>query len=177
MKTTSFALTLLLTLTLTAPGWSAEITDTSQLASSLSTLSSAVDRLAKQLEREELQRQEDVRFRKLDLAIAYLNFRSRRIEALEREIGTQRSIRSRIEDNLPIVTERLRDLELRMQEYPQGAPQELKDAHADLLTQQELFRERIERIDETLVMKENLMYELQNQIRDVEEYVQRHLEM
>lgn len=177
MKTAIFTLTLLLTLTASVPSWSQDPLDTTRLASELGVLASAVDRLTKQLEEEKQQREDDVRFRKLDLAISYLNFRSRRIEALEREISDQRNLRSRIEENLPILSERLRDLELRMQEYPQGPPQELQDAHDDLLAQQELFRDRIARIDDELVMKENLMYELQNQIRDVEEYVQQHLDM
>jgi len=177
MKPVTCALALLLALAISVPGRCEEPADTSQLTTQLGVLATAVERLAKQLETEKQLREEDVRFRKLDLAIAYLNFRSRRIEALEREIDSQRNFRSRIEEKLPIVAERLREVELSMQEYPQGAPQELQGAYDDLLAQQELFRDRISRIDENLVMKENLMYELQNQIRDVEDYVQRHLEM
>lgn len=158
--------------------WSDDtLTDNSRLITELSLLSSAIDKLATQYEKEQERREDDLQFRKLDLAIAYLNFRSRRIESLERDINNQRSLRGRLEENLPIISERINELELRMQEYPQGPPPELTEAYEDLRTQKAIFSERISRIDDNLVMKENLMYELQNQIRDVEEYVQRHLEM
>lgn len=164
-------------LLLSSHGWGESSLEDSRLTSELSLLTSAIDKLASQLKIEQQRREDDVMFRKLDLAIAYLNFRSRRIESLERDISNQRSIRSRLEENLPLLAERLNEIELRMQEYPQGPPAELAEAYDDLKTQQTIFSERISRIDDTLVMKENLMYELQNQIRDVEEYVQRHLDM
>lgn len=157
--------------------WAQGLPDTTQLAKELRSLTTAIDKLTAQFDDDKQQRDEEVRFRKLDLAIAYLNFRSRRIESLEREISSQQSIRSRLDENLPIIAQRIRDYEIRMQEYPQGPPAELKEAHEDLLTQHQVIRERIARIDDNLVMKENLMYELQNQIRDVEDYVQKHLEM
>jgi len=177
MKSVLLLIFFTLTLLGPLPALSEPTGNETRLATEVARLTSVLENLSQQLDNEKQQRENDVRFRKLELAIAYLNFRSRRIESLERNIDNQRSIRSRIEENLPIVAERIRDIELRMQEYPQGAPEELTEARDDLLTQQTLFRERIARIDDDLVMKENLMYELRNQISDVEAYVQRHLEM
>jgi len=154
-----------------------ELPATDAVATELRQLTRTVEKIASQLEKQQLERQEEVRFRKLDLAIAYLNFRSRRIESIERDIETQRTIRSRMEENLPMLADRIRDLEARMQEYPQGPPEELQEAHRDFLNQTDILRDRIARIDDHLVMRENLLYELQGQIRDIETFVQRNLEM
>jgi len=148
-----------------------------QLASELRRLSASVDRLTERLDAQSKERQEDIGYRKLELAIAYLNFRTRRIESLEREIESTKSLRTRMEDSLPMFSERISELEADMQEYPQGAPQELKESHKGLLMQYTLAKERIARLGDQIILRENLLYELQTEIRDVEDFVQKNLEM
>jgi len=176
--TTRLSLIALLLLTLFSfPAAAQESPAAGELAVELRGLSKSVDRLAALLDAQSRERQEDVSYRKLELAIAYLNFRSRRIESLERDIDSSKAQRSRLEDNLPVFAERIREIEADMQEYPQGAPQELKEALKGIQMQYDLFKERIARIDDQLILKDNLLYELQTQIRDVEAYVQKHLDM
>ena len=160
-----------------SPVFAGEEISSELLAAELNNLTRAVDSLTAQLQTNQQIEADTGQYRKLDLAIAYLNFRSRRIESIEREITTQRNIRSRLEENLPLIDDRIREIETRMQEYPQGAPVEIRESYESLVGQREIIQERISRIDEQLVMKEDLMYELQSQIRDVEDFVQRNLEM
>lgn len=177
MKSWRGVLVLLTVMLISLPAPAQEPPGFDQLADELRRLSESVDRLSERLDVQSKERQEDIAYRKLEMAIAYLNFRTRRIESLEREIESTKSLRTRMEDSLPMLSERISELEGDMQDYPQGAPQELKDSHKGLLMQYNLTKERIARLGDQVILRENLLYELQNEIRDVEDFVQKNLEM
>ena len=109
---------------------------------------------------------------KLNLAIAYLNFRSRRIESLERDVQESRSAKAQIESTLNVWLERQQE----MLQSSSGLPsEEERLRNEDIQLRIDLIKERISRLDTEIVSLESRIYELQSQIDSVEEFVQKNL--
>lgn len=142
------------------------------VAAELQSLSASIDRLATALESQSGAGEQDVLHQKLTLAIAYLNFRSRRIESLERDVQETRSVKSQIESTLNVWLERQQD----MAQSDSGLLSEEERQRSDeIQIRIDLVKERIERLDDEIVGLESRIYELQSQIDSVEEFVQRNL--
>ncbi len=142
------------------------------VAAELRALTASVDRLSAILAAQAGSEEQDQLYEKLNLAIAYLNFRSRRIESLERDVQESRSAKAQIESTLGIWLEK-------QQELNQGSSglvsEEERLRKEEFQLRIDLVKERIGRLDTEIVSLESRIYELQSQIDSVEEFVQRNL--
>lgn len=138
----------------------------------LRTLSTAIDNLAKQLQQQTARGHKDVALQKLDIAIAYLNFRSRRIEMFERELQLARSNRNRLDD---VLEQFQREEESLPQSFDASQREAMQRAREELGFRRQVVKDRISRMDEEVILLENRIMEMQSQIDSVESFVQKNL--
>ncbi|MDO9079161.1 MAG: hypothetical protein Q7U44_00050 [Desulfuromonadales bacterium] len=143
---------------------------------SVEALTAAVNRLATALEAEQKNAGNKESLEKLNLAIAYLSFRSRRIEVVERDITALKNTRNNFEDAQRTWTERILALEERQKENMGGPNGDLSKMIEDSKTQMAAFKERQARLGEEIIQLENRNYELQREISSIEKFVERHLD-
>ena len=143
------------------------------VADELKTLSNAVDNLSRQIAKQSGNSEEETTLRKLDIAIAYLNFRSRRIEMFERELQTTRAHRNRIEDVLEQFKREENNLS---QSFASNQQDELQRAREELRFRQQAIKDRGNRMDEEIILLENRIMDMQSQIDSIESFVQKNLE-
>lgn len=156
---------------------------TAVLAASGSAGSSDVDRLAAAIERladlyedGRKQVQEDSLARKLDTAIAYLNFRSRRIERLEQDLQQLRSTRDRMDTFIMQMEEKRQLAEAEARSSAIDSSEEMEKRRREHELSVKIMQERIDRTDREIVMVENQVQDLQSELSSVESFVQRNLE-
>lgn len=143
------------------------------LAEELSGLAKAIDNLAQQITKETDSAEQGTSLRKLDIAIAYLNFRSRRIEMFERDLQAAKTGRNRLDDAL----ENFRLEDKKLQEiFDDSQKEALRRARDEMEVRQQAIKLRMSRMDEEIILLENRIMEMQSQIDSVESYVQKHLE-
>lgn len=147
------------------------------LAGEIQNLSTSIDRLAKLLEEQSKAGEKQTMFRKLDMAIAYLNFRSRRIEMLERDVRAAKNTKDRLEDILRHWQHREKQYENKIRNSPRSTAEETEQSREDAEYQSKTILERMTRLDGEIVALENRIAELQNQIDGVESFVHRNLEL
>lgn len=138
-------------------------------------LTAAVNRLAAALEAEQKSASNKQSMEKLNLAIAYLSFRSRRIETLERDITAMKNSRTNVEEAQKTWNERILALEERQRQNQGGVNDDLSRMIEDAKTQLAVFKERQSRLGDEIVQLENRNYELQREISVIEKYVERNL--
>lgn len=143
------------------------------IADEIKALSLAVDNLTRQIAQQAGGAKEETTLRKLDIAIAYLNFRSRRIEMFERELQTTRGHRNRIEDVLGQFQREENNLS---QAFASNQQDELQRAREELRFRQQAIKDRGNRLDEEIILLENRIMDMQSQIDSVESFVQKNLE-
>jgi len=149
--------------------------DAEIIALEIRNLSTSVDRLTQLLyEQKQKQEQADV-LRKLDIAVAYLNFRSRRIEMLERDRQNSHTTKTRLEDIIQQLENRLEQLE--NTDTEDGTADNNLTARKETLEQIKMLKQRLARVDDKLIDFDNQIVELRNQLDDVEGFVERHLEL
>ncbi|SHJ21797.1 hypothetical protein SAMN02745165_01842 [Malonomonas rubra DSM 5091] len=144
------------------------------IALEIRNLSTSVDRLTQLLYEQGQQKEQNEILRKLDIAVAYLNFRSRRIEMLERDRQNNQTSKNRLEDILQQLESRLEQLE---DENIGEQDEDNLAAQNDTREQINMFKQRLARIDESLFDFDNQIVELRNQLDDVESFVERNLEL
>jgi chromosome segregation ATPase len=140
-------------------------------------LTTAVNRLAAALEAEQKSASNKESLEKLNLAIAYLSFRSRRIETLERDITSLKNSRTNLEEAQKTWNERISALEERQKQNQGGGSEELNRMIEDAKTQLTVFKDRQSRLGEEIIQLENRNYELQREISTIEKFVERHLDL
>ncbi len=146
------------------------------IALEIRNLSTSVDRLTRLLYDQAVKNEEDAVLRKLDIAVAYLNFRSRRIETLERDLQNTRSTKTRMEDVIRQWEQRMELLE--QQSSDTSGPSGEAEVSRDEANQQlKMLKRRLAHLDSEILNYENNVSELQNQVDSVESFVERHLEL
>jgi len=144
------------------------------VAAELDALTVAVNRLATLLEKEQLREEELITFSKLSKAIDYLNFRSRRIEALERDLATARATRQNQEDLYNIWEERVRNCDDLSEEEKKLNPDKAKFC-IQAENQGKMLKARLSRQDEEIIGMENRLYDRQNELSAIESFVNKNL--
>lgn len=177
MFKTLIVVTTLLCTCLPQPAIAAEESLSAEIiALEIRNLSTSVDRLTQLLYAQGQQKDQDKILRKLDIAVAYLNFRSRRIESLERDMQNAQSMKTRLEDIIHQVETRLEQLEDASQDSSAARvanDQPRKEGQEQL----KMLKQRLERVDVKVLDFDNRILELRNQLDDVEGFVERHLEL
>ena len=152
-----------------------ESADAEIIALEIRNLSTSVDRLTRLLYDQSQQKQQDAVLRKLDIAVAYLNFRSRRIETLERDKQRANSTRTRFEDVIRQWEQRLEALEEQAANDPGNTQSDL--SRDEVVDQIKMLKQRLARVDNEILDYDNRIIELQGQLDSVEGFVERHLEL
>lgn len=147
--------------------------DDAMVAKELRALSAAINSLAKKMEADVGSAQEDTSLRKLDIAISYLNFRSRRIEMFERDLQSARTSRNRLDD---IHEQFQREEESLSESFDANQKDAIQRAREELKFRRQAVNDRINRMDGEIILLENRIMEMQSQIDSVESFVQRNLE-
>ncbi len=114
---------------------------------------------------------------RLNTAIAYLNFRSRKIEMLERDLEHSRGNLERFEDFLMQLSQREEQLEDEARTESGETLQAIEQAKEEVAGRKKLITMRKERLDSEILDLEIKIADLQNQIDSVEAFVQENLDM
>lgn len=144
------------------------------IADEIKSLTAAVDKLTAQMSKQAVDSKEAVTLRKLDIAISYLNFRSRRIEMFERDLQSTRANRNRIEDAM----EQFRREEDNLsQAFDSNQQENLQRAREELRFRRQAINARANRLDEEIILLENRIMDMQSQLDSVESFVQKNLDV
>lgn len=143
------------------------------VADELKTLSNAVDNLSRQIAKQSGNAEEETTLRKLDIAIAYLNFRSRRIEMFERDLQSSRASRNRIED---VLEQFQREENSLSQSFDSNQQESMQKAREELRFRQQAIKDRGSRLDEEIILLENRIMDMRSQLDSVESFVQKNLQ-
>lgn len=144
------------------------------IADEIKSLTAAVDKLTAQMTKQAGEAKEEVTLRKLDIAISYLNFRSRRIEMFERDLQSTRTNRNRIEDALEQFR---REEDSLSQTFDSNQQENMQRAREELRFRQQAIKARASRLDEEIILLENRIMDMQSQLDSVESFVQKNLEV
>lgn len=145
------------------------------IAAELDALTVAVNRLAAVIEQQQSKGQDQAQLQKLTQAIAYLNFRTRRIEQLENNVVAARVQRDDLEQMLKSWHERTEELEVQLKSAQGQEREDLTRRLEELKSRNGMTRKRIARIEEDLVLFENRARELQSDLSEIEAFVERNL--
>lgn len=145
------------------------------IAAEIDALTVAVNRLATVMEHQQSKGQDQVQLQKLTQAIAYLNFRTRRIEQLEHDLSATRLQRDDLEQLSKTWIERIGQLDLQLKNAQGQERDDLSRRLDEFKSRNEITRKRLSRTEEELVMLENRVRELQNELTEIETFVERNL--
>lgn len=120
------------------------------LALAAQTLSDAVDRLARALEKEALQRTEDHESRRVTLAVGILGLRYRKIERLEGELRDLEREEDGVKEGVTMIKAEIESLEEKSQADMTQAGAEERQQAAQYQKQIKFFEERQERLREQI---------------------------
>lgn len=163
----------LLFLSLSVPAFAAQHNLSEALvADELRSLAASIDNLTRLLNSRSQEEGQTTKLRKLDIAISYLNFRSRRIEMFERELQNTRATRNRLED----VQEQFHREQENLSQTFDGNQEAMKRAQEELTLRRQVIKGRISRMDEEIIMLENRVMDMQSQLDSIESFVQKNLE-
>ena len=150
---------------------SAEENDNNLLVSAVAQLSAAVEHLSMVMDKESNLKKDDDALRKLDIAISYLNFRSRRIEAVEKDIQQARTMKDRVEDFLTQMEQREKAFQDKARNDPSLSQEEIKQQQEDNSYKIQMMRDRMSSLDTEIIQHENKIAELQAQLNEIEKFV------
>lgn len=147
-------------------------------AGSLERIARALEALVRLQEQQTSnERREERQLRKLEIAISYLNFRSRRIELLDQDLNVMKSDQRRIEDALNTWQER-EDLLLReIEGKPSEQREDLELSLKELQLRIKGLEQRRDSLEEEIIIQKNRIVDLQDELTAVESYVQQHLKL
>lgn len=144
---------------------------------SVERLAIAVENLTRLFANQVTQNNQNQELRKLDIAISYLNFRSRRIELMDRDLSMTKNERDRMEDLTEQWRERKELLRTEMDGKSSEEVKELEQTLQDLEVRLKAFTQRLARLEEDIIIQENQISDLQSELNSVENYVQQHLQL
>lgn len=147
-----------------------------RLADEIGKLTAAIERLAELQESVRDQEEQEALSRRLDTAIAYLNFRSRRIEMLEQDLQEMRVSRNQMDTILIQMDEKGQLLIAESRSGTIGSTAEAAKVRQEHEMKIKLVQKRMHQMDQELMLLEIKIQELQEEISSVESFVQRHLQ-
>jgi len=166
---------LLITATIAFPD-QARATGDEKLAASIDRLTAAVEQLTNAQQQDTQTAQSNDLMRRLSLAVAYLDYRSRRIEALEMERSEIRTSQERFEDFIRQLERRETTLDENLRSNPQASREEAEQSRKELKDQKKMMTERIARGDSKLIQLDNEITELKSQLVPIERFIQDNLQ-
>lgn len=119
--------------------------------------------------------QEQLAANRLNTAIAYLNFRSRKIEVLERDLENLKKDKDRMQGFLDDLELRTGRLEEERHNNPNVTGQDFLAAQKELEQRRELVKKRLGEVESESLSLDIKISELRSQIDNIERYVQDNL--
>jgi len=171
----AFLAGLLLFTLITFPGETRAATD-EKLRQSIDRLTTAIEQLAKSQQTGTQSTQHDDLMRRLSLAVAYLDYRSRRIEALEMERSEIHTSLERFEDFIRSIERREEAIDENLRNNPQASRAETEQSRKELEDQKKMMTERIARGDSKLIQLDNEITALKSQLVPIERFIQENLQ-
>ncbi len=147
------------------------------LAAEIHRLSDSLARMQDILTSQQESAEEQLRLQKLNAAIGYLNFRSRRIETLERDLQSTRNVKIRIEDLLEQLAQQEEQLDADSQSSLNAKDGDRRQARLSLERQRSMLKKRMATVDGEIVEMETRLYDLQKQIEGLESFVEKNLKL
>lgn len=147
------------------------------LAQEIRRLADSIRQLEAGLQAQQNAFGEQLMLQKLNVAIGYLNFRSRRIEVLERDLQGMKSQKQRFEDVLLQLEQRDELLEAESQIGIDRRTSDVRQSREDIAMQRSMLKQRVERIESEIIEMETRIYALQGQIDSVESFVEKYLKI
>lgn len=144
----------------------------SVIAGEIRALSKSIQQLSSQLAQQPGVSAQDANLRKLDIAITYLNFRSRRIEMAERDLQAARTSRNRLED---VLEQFKREEDNLSRSFDSSQQATIERAREELRFRRQAIKDRGSRLDEEIILLENRVMDMQSQIDSVESFVEKNL--
>lgn len=174
VMTRSVVLTVVLGILLTVDVVDARVDPVAATRDDVRALTASVEELV-DVVRASLEERE--RYRKLELAIAYLQLRSRRIEGLERELRTTEDSRASTSEELARRREQLAELEARA-----GAETGRDAERTARMTEQlhlviETLETQLDRLERTAIDLQNDVTEGRRELQQFEDYVLENLDL
>jgi len=148
----------------------------SDVALEVFQMTQSMDELIELLKEDRQQRKGDVKLQKLEIAVSYLNFRSRRIEAKEKDLKEKRQSRDRMEELVAKIEsdpEQWERFDKNANSNPIPSSFEQKPSEYRL----KMLKERVEKLDTEIVSLETEIVDLSRELTEFETFVQKNLEL
>lgn len=142
--------------------------DDPRLATELQNLNQSLQNLQKLMK-------EQLTANRLNTAIAYLNFRSRKIEVLERDLESVNKDRDRLQGFLDDMEQRSARLEEEKRNSPSLSSRDFNLAKQELEQRKGLIKKRAEQLGSESLAIEIKIGELRSQIDSIEHFVESNL--
>jgi hypothetical protein len=176
MRLTTFIIALLL---LTAPVYAQTIApeQKSDIALEVFQMTQSMDELMQLLKEGKTQSDSAAELQKLEIAVTYLSFRSRRIESKEQDLRDRKLARDRMQE---LVT-KIKDNPEQWERFDRTAQRQSQiqptsqESPVDYRLRQ--LEERIETLDSEIITLEMEVTDLNRELSDFEAYVQKKLEL
>ena len=164
---------LLFLLPVYAPAQNATSVDQGDLARMIQSLDELIQLLKSQKSRDD--RVDELQ--KLEVAVSYLNFRSRRIEAKEQELQEKRNHRLQLEGMLAKVKAQLEQREEAGDNYQNSQPisSSYKQGPSDSRLKQ--YQQRIDTLESEIITLEIVINDLFKELAEIETFVEKNLKL
>lgn len=148
----------------------------SDMALEVFQMTQSMDELIGLLKEERTQNDRGAELQKLEIAVTYLNFRSRRIEAKEQELNEKRQSRDRMQE----LVAKIEDDPEQWERFDKNAdsgpiPSSFEERPSEYRLK--MLKERIDKQDTEVVKLEAEIMDLSRELADFETFVQKNLEL
>lgn len=164
-------MTLLVLLPLTAPAQSAIPAAAAQ--GDIAQLTRSLDGLIQLLKAQQSRSEQAVELQKLEIAISYLNFRSRRIEVKEKELQVLKDNRDRMKELFSEIKAQAEQREEDNKELRSLQPRQ--PSIAERFIQPALWQQRIDKLDGEIIILESEIRALSTSLAEFDSYVKKNL--
>lgn len=141
--------------------------------SDISQMTRSLDGLIRLLKAQQSRNDQAVELQKLEIAISYLNFRSRRIEAKEKELQGMRESRDRMKEMFSEIKAQAEQHEEDSKEL--RSLQSKQPSFAERFIQPAQWQQRIDKIESEIITLESEIRALSTNLAEIDSYVKKNL--
>jgi len=139
----------------------------------IAQLTRSLDGLIQSLKAQQSRNDQAVELQKLEIAISYLNFRSRRIEAKEKELQVLKENRDRMKEILSEIKAQAEQREEDSKELRDLQPKQ--PSIVERFIQPAQWQQRIDRLDSEIITLESEIRVLSTNLAELDSYVKKNL--
>lgn len=139
----------------------------------IAQLTRSLEGLIQLLKAQQSKNDQAVEFQKLEIAISYLNFRSRRIEAKEKELQGIKESRDRMKEMFSEIKAQAEQREEDSKEL--RSLQSKQPSFAERFIQPAQWQQRIDKLDSEIITLESEIRTLSTNLAEIDSYVKKNL--